>query len=133
MTKWWIIMFVWLLAMVLCIGMDTDSTKNVQVPVFSGKQEDFQIWWIRFMAFATIMGFSAVLTTTQHAAVPAAQVEDAGDSEANKKARKWNLTAMHNITLAFTTEALMGLVFKSQTPEWPSGLAHLALVDSPSR
>ena len=120
-------MLVWLLAMVLCAGMDTDSTKNVRVPVFSGKQEDFQIWWMRFMAFATIMGFSAVLTTTKHAAVPADQVEDAADTADGKKARKWNLTAMYNITLAFTTEALMGLVFKSQTPEWPSGLAHLVV------
>ena len=34
---------------------------------------------------------------------------------------------MYNLTLAFTTESLMSLLFKAQTTAWPNGLAHLVV------
>jgi hypothetical protein len=40
---------------------------------------------------------------------------------------KWNAIAMANLTMAFTSEAMMGLVFKAKTQDWPSGLAHLVM------
>ena len=118
MTKWWILVLMWLLATVMCSGVDPDSTKSVKVPVFSGKKSDFQIWWMRFIVFATIMGFAGVLKQTKHAHLPDQQEEGEGDSEDQKKVSKWNLTAMYNITLSFTTEGLMGIIYKAQTDDW---------------
>ena len=46
----------------------------------------------------------------------------------NIEAKKRNLTAMYYLTLAFTTEAMMGVIFTAQTAEWPSGLAYLVVV-----
>jgi hypothetical protein len=34
---------------------------------------------------------------------------------------------MANLTMAFTSEATMGLVFKAKTADWPSGVAHLVV------
>jgi hypothetical protein len=38
-------------------------------------------------------------------------------------AKKRNEVAMANFTMAFTTEGVMGLVYKASTTDWPSGLA----------
>jgi hypothetical protein len=42
-------------------------------------------------------------------------------------AKKRNAAAMANLTMAFNSEATMGLVFKAKTQDWPSGLAHLVV------
>jgi hypothetical protein len=34
---------------------------------------------------------------------------------------------MTNLTMAFTSEMTMGLVYKAQMEEWPGGLAHLVV------
>jgi len=31
----------------------TDSTKSIVIPIFRGKDEDFQLWWTKFRAFST--------------------------------------------------------------------------------
>ena len=31
----------------------TDSAKSIVIPTFSGKDEEFQLWWTKFRAFAT--------------------------------------------------------------------------------
>jgi hypothetical protein len=41
---------------------------------------------------------------------------------------KRNKLAMSNITLAFTNEGTMGLLYKVKTNYWPGGLAHLLVV-----
>jgi hypothetical protein len=38
-------------------------------------------------------------------------------------AKKRNEVAMANFTMAFTTEGVMGLVYRALTTDWPSGLA----------
>jgi hypothetical protein len=38
---------------------------------------------------------------------------------------KGNELGMSNLTLAFTNEGTMGLVYKVKTNDWPGGLAHL--------
>jgi hypothetical protein len=43
------------------------------------------------------------------------------------KAKKRNAIAMANLTVAFTSEMAMGLVYKAQTEEWPGGLAYLVV------
>jgi len=41
------------------------------------------------------------------------------------EAKKRNEVAMANLAMAFTNEARMGLIYKSMTTEWPSGLAYI--------
>ena len=75
------------------------------------------------------MGFTKALETTPESDLPANQTEDdvlTGSDDATKKkmaAVKRNDTAMANLTLAFTTDELIGLILPSQTAEWPEGLA----------
>ena len=38
-----------------------------------------------------------------------------------------NGVAMANLSMAFTSEGKMGLVYKAMTPEWPGGLAYLVM------
>ena len=35
----------------------SDSNKSIAIPTFSGKNEDFQVWWTKFRAFGTAKGF----------------------------------------------------------------------------
>ena len=113
------------LALVATMDRDSSSTKSMKVPVFTGKQEDFQVWWMRFKSFATLMGFAAAIGKTKENDLPDEEEEKQADTDTQKIARKRNLTGVYYFTLAFTTEALMGLVLKSCNTEWPSGLAYL--------
>lgn len=42
-------------------------------------------------------------------------------------AKMRNAIAMANLTMAFTSEAAMSLVYKAQSTDWPGGLAHLVV------
>jgi hypothetical protein len=44
-----------------------------------------------------------------------------------EKAKRRNAIAMANLTMAFTSESTMGLIYKAQTEEWPGGLEHLVV------
>ena len=35
----------------------SDSNKSIAIPTFSGKNEDFQVWWTKFRASGTAKGF----------------------------------------------------------------------------
>ena len=54
------------------------------------------------------------------------EVIDETQEEGKKKAaaKRRNALAVANLTMAFTTEATICLVYESVTEEWPSGLAH---------
>jgi hypothetical protein len=54
-------------------------------------------------------------------------VVDATTHPAMAKAKKRNAIAMANLTMAFTSEMTMGLVYNAQTEEWPGGLAYLVV------
>jgi hypothetical protein len=47
---------------------------------------------------------------------------DAGNL--NAAVLKRNAIAMANMTMAFTTDGTMALVYKAMDVDWPSGLAH---------
>jgi hypothetical protein len=72
---------------------------------------------------ALTIGGEAVLPTKE------ADVPDLTTTVGKEQAAavKRNAIAMANLTMAFTSEATMGLVFKAKTTEWPSGLAHLVV------
>ena len=104
-------------------AMDTDSTKTIKAPQFSGKQEEFQIWWMRFKAFAMLMKFAQAIGEQKEASLPDDELEATADTNEKKAARARNLKAMYYFTLTFQTEALMGMIFKAYTIKWPSGEA----------
>ncbi len=41
--------------------MESSSEKSVRLPTFDGMHKNFQVWWMRFMACATVCKFSAAL------------------------------------------------------------------------
>lgn len=109
--------------------MDNEGSdgKSVKLPIFGGAQKDFQIWWTRFMAYGSVYKFAAALRETDETDLPARDdtpLDLTKDDDKRKDAaRKRNNIAMANFTMAFTSEALMGLVFKAQSVEWPAGKA----------
>ena len=109
---------------------DTDAedvVKSAKVPQFDGTTGKFQMWWMRFTVHAMLQKFAAALKETAETHLPRLETEGPNETEDNKKARKRNTAALYNLTLAFTTESLMSLLFKAQTTAWPNGLAHLVV------
>ena len=59
--------------------------------------------------------------------LPATEEEDLDELDTVQvpkiKARKRNAVAVANLTMAFTTDEAMSIVYDSATTSWPSGLA----------
>lgn len=108
--------------------MDSAAVKSLRLPTFDGTAEKFQIWWTRFWAYASVFAFAAALATGGEATLPAR--EDAVIDEAtpagvlSAAAKKRNAIAVAQLTMAFTSNGTMALVYEAVTDEWPSGLAH---------
>jgi hypothetical protein len=82
------------------------------------------------MAYASVHQFTQAWKTGGEMNAMSARddaVVDATTHPAMVKAKKRNAIAMANLTMAFTSEITMGLVYKAQTEEWPGGLAHLVV------
>ena len=102
----------------LAIMSDDGGSK---VPVFEGTAKAYMMWWVRFHAYAVMKGFSRALKVDP--SLPATEDAVPANDEA-KLAKKANETAMASLTMAFKTEAMLNLVFRSMTTAWPGGLAH---------
>ena len=85
-----------------------------QPPQFSGKADDFVMWWMRFTAYAVLYKFDAALDienkgTVAEANLPAShltvidETTDLGKLQAVAKRR--NQYAFASYTMAFTTES----------------------------
>jgi hypothetical protein len=105
--------------------------KSAQLPAFTGQRQDFQTWWIRFQAFAGVWGFSSALIPGGDTDMP---VSDAVVLDLSKtadlkavKAKQRNALALSHLTMALGTQSSFGMVYKTQTTEWPGGLAHLVV------
>ena len=99
---------------------------------FSLNCKNFQIWWMRFIAFATVYKFNkAISKDALDPDMPQSEAEvlDESKDEDKKKiaVKNHNSVAMANLVMAFTSETTMGLVYKAMTPEWPNGLVHLVI------
>jgi hypothetical protein len=104
----------------------TDS-RGVILPTFSGKNDDFQVWWTKFRAFATAKGVIDVLLGTEND-MPVSEraiLDDAKPAEKLMiKARERNSLAMAYLLSAFTQEADISLAYEAmEDPDWPGGLA----------
>ena len=98
--------------------------RSVSLPVFTGKQEDFQMWWTRFSMYAVVKQFKNALKKEADLPDKEDDVLDETKDKMKIEAKKRNEVAMANLAMAFTNEACMGLIYKSMTTEWPSGLAY---------
>jgi hypothetical protein len=111
--------------------MDSASKKTVRLPTFNGSSKDYQVWWAQFTAYAAVNKFVEALTIGGEAVLLTreADVPDLTTTVGKEQAAavKRNAIAMANLTMAFTSEATMGLLFKAKTTEWPSGWAHLVV------
>ena len=58
----------------------SEGNKSVILPLFSGKDDEFQTWWTKFMAFATAKGVAQALK--REAELPATRDEDLDEMEA---------------------------------------------------
>jgi hypothetical protein len=104
----------------------TDATmKSVKVPTFNGKKEAFQTWWIRFKAFANAYGFLPALSAKAEKDLPTTEDNEAEINVDQQAAVKRNNMALYCLTLAFTTDEVMGFYHKGISEEHPSGLAWL--------
>jgi hypothetical protein len=81
------------------------------------------------MAYASVHQFTQALKTGGETNMLARDddVVDITTHPQVAKAKKRNTIAMANLTMAFTSETTMGLVYKAQTKEWSGGLAHLVV------
>lgn len=106
----------------------TNPTKSAKLPSFSGLRKDYQTWWVRFIAYATVWKFSAALVTGGETTMPSSDAavldEMTVTGKASTAAKQRNALAMANLTMAFETEGLLGIVYKSTSSRWPAGLAH---------
>jgi hypothetical protein len=104
----------------------TDN-KSIILPTFSGKDEDFQVWWTKFRAFATAKGFVEALLGKE-ADLPATQDEkldeNKDDDKPKIKARTRNNLAMAYLLQAFKAQADISLAYETMTDDWPGGLAY---------
>ncbi len=115
-------------------NLDDDQAyaKSVRLPTFDGTDAEFQIFWMRFKAYAKVYKFASALKIGGEADMPAsdAEVIDLTDVQGLRQeaAKKRNEIAIANFTMAITSEGTISLVYKAATADWPDGLAHLIVV-----
>lgn len=108
--------------------MKSDGSK---VPIFDGDEANFPVWKMRFLAFAKLKKFKEALIEGGEVDLPS--IEDyVIDLESDEGIRQHaaatrNDMAMACLTMAFTSESLIGMVYKAQDLTWPSGRAHLVM------
>jgi hypothetical protein len=54
--------------------MENATIKSLKLQLFDGTAAEFQIWWVRFKAFASCSGFSKALGDTMETAMPATEL-----------------------------------------------------------
>ena len=110
---------------------ESASDRGLKLPIFDGEAKKFQMWWTRFNAYASVYKFRQAIQENGDEDLPESfkEVFDEETPEGKKKmaAIKRNEIAMASFTMAFTTETLMGLVYKASNVDWPSGLTKLVV------
>lgn len=102
------------------------DNKSIILPTFSGKEQDSQLWWTKFRAFATAKGFVHALLK-KDPDLPGTQDEELKDDDAGKKkkkARDTNSLAMAYLLSVVKSQADISITYETMTDEWPGGLAH---------
>ena len=107
------------------------STNSVRLPTFGGDHKDFQVWWMRFTEYAAVYGFYASVQKTRYPDFLSGEdtVINLANTEGKKKekSKNMNVIVITNITMSFTSESLIGMVYQAITTKWNSGLAHMVV------
>ncbi len=108
-------------------GDDAVWHKLVRMPTFSDTEGEFQIFWVRYRAYAEVHDFARALVhdTDMPADNSVLLDETTPVGKLQKAAVKRNKIAMANFTMAFTSEGNISLIYKAETTNWPDGLASL--------
>jgi len=97
------------------------------IPKFNGEQDKFQIWWAQFKAHCSHIGVIEAIGTTRPVNLPTTEDEvidlSKKDGKLQNQARKANATAMVSLTLAFTKNSLLGMIYSAESVEYPNGEA----------
>ena len=108
--------------------MESTGERSVCVPNFSGNVKDFQLFWMRFKAFAQVTGFIDAIGHEPDPNLPDSETVavDASTIDGKKaaKAKRSNGIAMAHLTIAFTSDLLVGIINNSCDRNWPGGLAY---------
>ena len=108
--------------------MESSQEKSVRLPTFNGDDKNFQLWWMCFCVYARVYKFLQATKRMPDPDLPASKgaAIDATTEDGKKQiaAKKANKVCMANLTMAFTSEKLLGLIYKSVTADWLEGLAH---------
>jgi hypothetical protein len=103
------------------------ESKSAKLPLFDGDPKKFQIWWTRFRGYARVYKFGEALAVEGDVDLPsneAAEIDETTDEGKKQEAAiKRNSLAMANLSMAFTTDGTMQLIFKAMSNEWPEGKA----------
>ena len=103
------------------------AIRSVRMPVFDGTHATFQVWWMRFTAFAIVHRFKAAISPEgaeeDLPATEAAAIPTGADGAAARAAVRRNSVAYANLSLALNSEQLVRILVAGQTTTWPSGLA----------
>ena len=109
------------------------SETSAKLPLFDGKGENFQLWVVRFNAYAKVKKFKKALEQPNN--LPETEDGDRNPdgtgflpmSPEQKKAVEENDLAMASFTMAFTSPSLVRMVHASETPEWSDGRADILM------
>ena len=107
--------------------MSEDSSTGMKTPSFDGKKENYQMWWTRFEAFASVKNVERALEDDADMPSTAAAAllldpTQSGDKPALSAVRR-NKVAWAQLTLALNSESLLALMNGTKDTNWPSGLA----------
>jgi hypothetical protein len=105
--------------------------KAVPIPKFDGKEEHFQVWWMRFLDYATVFQFRQAMKATKEDELPEKE-DDVLDlttdaDKAKAAAKRRNEVSFAALTSAFLTDGLMLLIVGAQTADWPNGLTWMVV------
>ena len=107
--------------------MEGSRGANLKIPVFSGKQGDYVVWWKRFKAYGACVGFDKCMSETKDPELPANHAVELNPARDEDKLRlgavRRNNLAMSAFTMAFDTPETMSFVDEGSTDKWPNGLS----------
>ena len=111
--------------------MADSGSRSVRVLVFDGTHKSFQLWWVRFQAYTRLMKCYETLFKESAGLLESedASIDETTDVGAlHMKMKKQNDMGMAHLTMAFSSEISMGLVYKSaMSTEWSGGQVHLVI------
>ena len=98
-----------------------------QLPMFYGKEENFQMWWMRMRAFGEANRFGLALSEFEELALPRSYAEELDlkttEGRESLEALDRNSAAMMNFTMAFQSPVLLDILLCARSREWPGGKA----------